>query len=205
MLAYDDPKKFPDVEALYQMLQSKDFGLGKDGYQALASTDMVIVENRSHDDIALVGIAFKILTRKDPPKGTAVWLNPQANDKVIELGFDLDSFNSHARSINPDGTLGEDYFAHNRVVLKPGEQIAISMRGDATRFLNFWRAEISVYIDGSVRQVMAPAADKPPFATTGLANTFGSAFDIAGGHIKQVAPRLFCARHVKCGPRDSWK
>ncbi|GIH23468.1 hypothetical protein Aph01nite_17780 [Acrocarpospora phusangensis] len=202
ILAYERGDQFKDVEALHQKLVDRDYGLGKGGYQALRSTNRVIVENRMPADVAVVGIAFKLLEKRNPPAGTAVWLNPQGGETVVQLGFDLDSFNSRARAIAPDQELGADYFAQNRVLLKPGEQIEFSMRGDATRQLYLWRAEISLYVGGTVKKVMAPPEHERPFATTGLAKTFTSAFDNHAGDIKRVDPGLFCARHAMCGPRE---
>jgi hypothetical protein len=82
---------------------------------------------RQNSPTRIRDMRVKVTERSDAPKGTLIFYPPQGNIPDLKLGFDLDSADTSARTLDDhDMPSSSHYFRENTVTLAKGESIGFN-------------------------------------------------------------------------------
>jgi hypothetical protein len=129
----------------------------------------VVLEGRTHRDVAIVDMRARILRRASIFTGAEISCASAGAIDAIGVGFNLDEPNPAARRIKdlPSGKLGDPYFGRGNIVsLRKTEVQPLQIVGLANRAYIEWEIDARVVIDGEEKKITIDNNGQP-FRITG--------------------------------------
>lgn len=136
----------------------------------------VVLEGRTHRDVAIVDMRARILKREPMLTGARISCASAGATEAIGVGFDFDEPRPTARTVKdlPSGELGGAYFARGNIVsLKKTEVQPFQVVGVASRDYIEWEIDARAVIDGKEQDITINNNGKP-FRITGGAEGPGA-------------------------------
>lgn len=127
----------------------------------------LIIEGRSHRDVAIVDMRARILKRKPSLRGARISCESAGELNPIGVAFDLDESTPRARTLRPGNEPGEPYFGSGKVIklakteIQPVHVVASARNGYVE-----WEINARLVVDGKERDVTINNRGKP-FRITG--------------------------------------
>lgn len=127
----------------------------------------LLIEGRTHRDVAIVDMRARILKREPPLRGARISCQSAGEIDAIGVMFDLDESAPLARELLPDYRPGEPYFGSGKIIrLTKTEIQPVHVAARTKRSYVEWEIEARLILDGKERVVRINNRGEP-FRLTG--------------------------------------
>lgn len=133
----------------------------KAGEQAIK----LVATSRS-SDVVITDMHVTVIDSAPVQQGTLIDAQPQGAPDV-QIGFDLASPRTEARTLDFNGRLGERYFRKQSEPLKPGRPVVFSISVFPGEFTYTWELEVDLSVDGRAQKQTVRGPSQQPFRVTG--------------------------------------
>jgi hypothetical protein len=125
----------------------------------------VLMEGRTHKDVAITGMRATVLRRGAPLTDTHVSCPSAGDASAVGIAFDLDEERPVARILQDDGSAGDPYFGSSVVTFTEGEVVPFQIAGATSRSYVEWVVEVDLLVDDR-RETVRIDDGGAPFRTT---------------------------------------
>jgi hypothetical protein len=138
----------------------------------------VVAEGTRSDSVIITDMRVAVLGTSPAQGGTLISYGTEGTTNV-QIGFDLASPRTDARTLGDTGKLGDRYFRRQSEPLKPGKPVVFAISVFPGPYTYTWELEVNVVIDGrpQVRKVRGP--DQQPFKVTGYTCRYSEIYEFA--------------------------
>ena len=114
---------------------------------------------------------------RDPPLSESlVFGPPQGEGSNIQVGFNLDSHNPIACSLDDEMFLDGPYFSPNHVSVDMDEHVVFTIRAFTDEYYVEWEILVEALVDGKSKTFTVRDGDRL-FRTTAFADSYNAIFD----------------------------
>jgi hypothetical protein len=170
-----------------QLDQFRDWIRGRGGVDVGHSRVKLIVQSRRiHKEVRITGM--RAITRCERPlQGTLLYAPTQAGADTSKIGFDLDSNDSVARTINTDAPevgvpdyLGNRFFDDQSIVIAEDQGEILQISAYTRMHYCEWTVELQLLADGEIQPpyLVGIGSGSDPFRTTAAVLNSSDAWDI---------------------------
>lgn len=112
----------------------------------------LLLEGRRSGGIVIDSIRARILDRGQPYAGSTISCPSAGEQGTVKVGFDLDSSDPVARSIDAEGNFGRPYFSDHSITLAKDEIVTLGLTAKATSGSHRWVIDVRASIDGKEKR-----------------------------------------------------